>query len=126
MNVKPLHFEDWETVLKETVPPELYRKYRESIVKFRYWLRQTNRQPDVEIFKAHLEWKQWEQLAVGSLQWAGLAADRGTPTGCILYHCADQFANLGRLSEQRLMPCTINEWKGTGNGACQPLSRALS
>lgn len=58
MNVTLLRFEDWETALKETVSPEFYKPYREAIIKFRYWLRQTGKQPDVETFKAHLEWKQ--------------------------------------------------------------------
>ena len=57
MDENPFCFEDWEAVLRETVPPKLQGGYREAIVKFRYWLRQTNRQPDVETFKAHLEWK---------------------------------------------------------------------
>jgi hypothetical protein len=37
--------------------PELQRRYREAIVKFRYWLKQTGKTPDVETFKTHLEWK---------------------------------------------------------------------
>ena len=58
MNDQAFRFEDWETALRETVAPELQRGYREAIVKFRYWLRQTRKEPDVEAFKAHLEWKQ--------------------------------------------------------------------
>ena len=57
MDEKPFCFEDWETALRETVAPDLQVGYREAIVKFRYWLRQTGKQPDVETFKAHLEWK---------------------------------------------------------------------
>jgi len=55
MNVKPFCFEDWEIALRETVPPELQSGYREAIVKFRYWLRQTDKQPDAETFKEHLD-----------------------------------------------------------------------
>ena len=58
MDEKPFCFEDWEAVLRATVPPKLQGGYREAIVKFRYWLRQTCKEPDVEAFKAHLEWKQ--------------------------------------------------------------------
>ena len=57
MDLELFRFEDWETALRETVPQELQSRYREAIVKFRYWLRQTGKQPDVETFKAHLEWK---------------------------------------------------------------------
>jgi integron integrase len=57
MDEKPIIFEDWERVLRETVPPEVYRAYREAIVKFRYWLRETGKAPGVETFKEHLEWK---------------------------------------------------------------------
>ena len=58
MNDQAFRFEDWETALRETVAPEFQGGYREAIVKFRYWLRQTRKEPDVEAFKAHLEWKQ--------------------------------------------------------------------
>ena len=57
MDEKPFCFEDWATALRETVAPEFQGGYREAIVKFRYWLRQTRKEPDVEAFKAHLEWK---------------------------------------------------------------------
>ncbi len=57
MEKKLIVFDEWEAVLKQTVAPELQRGYREAIVKFRYWLKQTGRTPDVETFKAHLEWK---------------------------------------------------------------------
>ena len=65
MDEKPFCFEDWETALRETVAPDLQVGYREAIVKFGYWLRQTNRQPDVETFKAHLEWK---RLCAGTIR----------------------------------------------------------
>ena len=58
MDTRTIQFEDWETALRETVAPELQRGYREAIVKFRYWLRQTGKPPDVKTFKAHLKWKQ--------------------------------------------------------------------
>ena len=51
-------FDDWEQVLKARVPPDRYHAYREAIVKFRHWLRKTNKIPSVEAFKLHLEWKQ--------------------------------------------------------------------
>jgi integron integrase len=51
-------FDDWEQVLRAGVSPNRYRAYREAIVKFRYWLRETNNVPTVESFKRHLEWKQ--------------------------------------------------------------------
>jgi hypothetical protein len=54
----PVVFEDWETVLKAQVPPDRQRRYREAIVKFRYWLREKGKQPVVETFKEHLAWKQ--------------------------------------------------------------------
>jgi len=34
-------FDDWESVLQTEVPAELPPLYRQAIVKFRYWLRQT-------------------------------------------------------------------------------------
>ena len=48
MDDKTIIFEGWERVLRETVPPDLYRSYREAIVKFRYWLRETGKAPGVE------------------------------------------------------------------------------
>ncbi|MDD2241035.1 MAG: hypothetical protein PHO14_03675 [Kiritimatiellae bacterium] len=33
-------FEDWEQVMKETVPVALHGAYREAVVKCRYWLRE--------------------------------------------------------------------------------------
>lgn len=58
MDVTQFRFEDWETALRETVSSKLQSDYRDAIVKFRYWLLQTGKQPDVETFKAHLAWKQ--------------------------------------------------------------------
>ena len=50
-------FDDWEAVLQAEVSPELRRPYREAIVKFRYWLRQTGKPATVATFKEHLAWK---------------------------------------------------------------------
>ena len=43
MEKRPIVFDEWEAALKQTVAPELQREYREAIVKFRYWLKQTAR-----------------------------------------------------------------------------------
>ena len=50
-------FDDWEVVLKADVSGEHYRSYREAIVKFRYWLRQTGKPATVATFQEHLAWK---------------------------------------------------------------------
>lgn len=50
-------FEDWEVVLKAEVPPNLQRRYREAIVKFRYWLREKGKETVPDTFKEHLAWK---------------------------------------------------------------------
>lgn len=50
-------FEDWERVLQATVPFEKQGAYREAVVKFRHWLRETQRAPTAEAFKEHLAWK---------------------------------------------------------------------
>jgi len=57
MDALAIVFDDWEQVLTATLPPDLRKPYREAIVKFRYWLRQTGKTPDAETFKEHLEWK---------------------------------------------------------------------
>lgn len=57
MDAKPIVFEDWEAVLKAKVPPDRQRRYREAIVKFRYWLRETGKPAIDAVFKEHLEWK---------------------------------------------------------------------
>ena len=51
-------FEDWEKVLRNTVPVELQAGYREAVVKFRYWLGRKGKAASVEAFKEHLAWKQ--------------------------------------------------------------------
>lgn len=50
-------FEDWENVLRTEVSPDRQRLYREAIVKFRYWLRETGKAPVEDSFKEHLDWK---------------------------------------------------------------------
>ena len=55
MDDQPIMFNDWEQALMTTVPPDRRRIYREAIVKFRYWLRQTGKTPDAETFKEHLD-----------------------------------------------------------------------
>ena len=55
MNALPLNVDDWETVLRETVAPELQAGYREAIIKFRYWLRQADRRPDVQDLLGHAD-----------------------------------------------------------------------
>lgn len=57
MDETPVVFDDWEQILQTEAPPECRRPWREAIVKFRYWLRQTGKKAVVEAFKAHLEWK---------------------------------------------------------------------
>ncbi len=58
MEDKPIVFEDWEQALMTSVPPDRRRAYREAIVKFRYWIRQTGKLSNIETFKEHLSWKQ--------------------------------------------------------------------
>ncbi len=53
MDAVVIIFDDWEKVLKASFPPNRYRSYREAIVKFRYWLRETGKSPDAETFKQH-------------------------------------------------------------------------
>jgi len=52
-----IQFEDWAKVLRETVPLKMQAVYREAVVKFRYWLRETGKIPNEETFKEHLAWK---------------------------------------------------------------------
>ena len=52
-----MRFDDWEKVLRDTVPVNLQKEYREAIVKFRYWLREQGKVASVEVFKEHLAWK---------------------------------------------------------------------
>ena len=51
-------FEDWERMMKETVPVALHGAYREAVVKFHYWLREMRKASNLEAFKEHLAWKQ--------------------------------------------------------------------
>ncbi|MEI7902296.1 MAG: hypothetical protein WCK89_18750 [bacterium] len=55
MDTTPIIFEDWEPALGSDVPADRRRAYREAIVKFRYWLRETGKPPIAETFKEHLE-----------------------------------------------------------------------
>ena len=57
MENTPLCFDDWEQALRTSVPEDRRHAYREAIVKFRYWLRETGKLPDAETFREHLEWK---------------------------------------------------------------------
>lgn len=57
MDATAIVFEDWEAVLKAEVPADRLRRYREAIVKFRYWLRETGKPAIGDVFKEHLEWK---------------------------------------------------------------------
>ena len=87
MESKPIIFEDWDQVLIASVPPDRRQAYREAIVKFRYWLKQTGALPDVEAFKKHLSWKQ-SYLSPGTFRAQArrtkMVLQRGTETyaGC--------------------------------------------
>ena len=56
MNTQPFSFDDWETLLRETVAHELQDGYREAIVKFRYWLRQTDKRPNNQATQNKYPW----------------------------------------------------------------------
>lgn len=57
MDHRIIEFEEWEQVLKDTVPAGLQAGYREAVTKFRYWLRERGKPATVEAFKEHLAWK---------------------------------------------------------------------
>ena len=57
MSAEMVVLEDWERVLRDTVPADRQALWREAVVKFRYWLRETGRAPTAEAFKEHLAWK---------------------------------------------------------------------
>lgn len=57
MDHRIIEFEEWERVLKATVPADLQAGYREAVTKFRYWLREKGKAATVEAFKEHLAWK---------------------------------------------------------------------
>ena len=57
MDNAPICFDDWEHALRTSVPADRHHAYREAIVKFRYWLRETGKLPDATTFREHLEWK---------------------------------------------------------------------
>jgi len=58
MDATVISFDAWEQVLKAVVSPDRQRLYREAIIKFRYWLRETGKTACAEAFKEHLDWKQ--------------------------------------------------------------------
>ncbi len=55
MDATVIFFDDWEQVLKTAVPPDRQRAYREAIIKFRYWLRETGKTASAKVFKEHLD-----------------------------------------------------------------------
>ena len=57
MSEERIVFEEWEQVLKNTVPPERQGAFREAVVKFRFWLREKGKHATAEVFKEHLAWK---------------------------------------------------------------------
>lgn len=57
MDDQIVEFEDWERVLRDSVPAALQPGYREAVAKFRYWLRAKGKAANVEAFKRHLAWK---------------------------------------------------------------------
>jgi integron integrase len=58
MNEITISFENWQQVLRETVPVRLQTAYQEAITKFRYWLWEKGKAANVTAFKEHLAWKQ--------------------------------------------------------------------
>ncbi|MCX6995758.1 MAG: hypothetical protein NTV49_01405 [Kiritimatiellaeota bacterium] len=38
MSADAVYFEQWASVLRDTVPVSLQAVYREAVTKFRYWL----------------------------------------------------------------------------------------
>ena len=58
MNEITIRFENWQKVLRETVPVHLQTAYHEAITKFRYWLWEKGKAANVTAFKEHLAWKQ--------------------------------------------------------------------
>jgi hypothetical protein len=57
MGEQAVVFDDWVAALTPDVSRERYHPYREAIVQFRYWLRQTGKPATVATFKEHLAWK---------------------------------------------------------------------
>jgi integron integrase len=58
MDELSVKFDEWERVLRDTVPAKLQADYREAIAKFLYWLRAQGKTASVAAFKEHLAWKQ--------------------------------------------------------------------
>jgi integron integrase len=57
MTKTTISFENWEGVLRETVPVHLQTSYREAITEFLYWLWEQGKVARVTAFKEHLAWK---------------------------------------------------------------------
>lgn len=49
-----IRFEHWEQVLQETIPAGSRPDYREAIIQFLHWLRETGETPCVDAFKTYL------------------------------------------------------------------------
>ena len=58
MSEAAIRFENWQKVLRETVPVRLQTAYREAITKFRYWLWEKGKAAGVAAFKEPLAWNQ--------------------------------------------------------------------
>ena len=50
-------FRGWKDALQVEVPADCRAVYREAVVKFLYWLRETGKRPTAEAFQEHLAWK---------------------------------------------------------------------
>ena len=50
-------FQGWEAGLREEAPADRQAAYREAVVKFLHWLRETGKRPTAESFQEHLAWK---------------------------------------------------------------------
>ena len=57
METAPIIFENWESILRTTVPENRQQRYREAIIEFRHWLQDTGKAAETDMFKQHLEWK---------------------------------------------------------------------
>ena len=57
MNGANGEFQGWEAGLPEGAPADQRAAYREAVVKFLYWLRETGKPPTAEAFQEHLAWK---------------------------------------------------------------------
>ena len=137
-----VEFDDWNRVLRESVPVVLQAGYREAVVKFLYWLREKGKQPNVAAFKEHLEWKksylptkQYE-LRRNALRWywqmgrkirgprsvgrgsTGLTSSRGVPP-------ARGTSATGNLQTRTLNPMTDVPPLGKADLGGEPWERKL-